>query len=103
MSGKDENETPPQAIIDQVKLAINDDSLPQIYFNGFSIATTSGDAILVLKLNEKPIAVLNTSYTLAKTLLVKMGGVLTKYESSTQETILTTDEVQERLEAGDKT
>lgn len=63
------------------------------YFNGFSCGLGIGDIILVLKRNNKNVAVLNTSYTVAKTLVDKLNGIITDLEKKAKTTILTTDEI----------
>lgn len=80
-----------------VKEALGDKELPRIYFNGFSITISAGDVLIILKRNDRPIAILNTSHILAKTVATKMGNVVALFEQKTGSTIMTTDDVQESL------
>ena len=66
---------------------------PKIYFNGFANGLGTGDVILVVERSGLPQAVLNCSYTVAKTLSVKLGGLRASLEESSGRPILTTDEV----------
>jgi hypothetical protein len=66
-----------------------------IYFNGFTTALGNGDITVVLQKNGKPIALLNASYTVAKTLSIKLGELVSFLEDKTNQKMLTTDQVQE--------
>ena len=77
----------------QVQRASEDEAVPMIYFNGFSCGTGPGDVTVILIRNEKPVALLNTSFTLAKTLATKLGGVMEGFEDVTSNKIMTTDDV----------
>jgi hypothetical protein len=72
--------------------------VPKLYFNGFSIALTSGDITTSLELNGVPVALLSMSYTVAKTLSVKLGNVIATFEAASGREMLTTDEVNVALE-----
>jgi hypothetical protein len=64
-----------------------------IYFNGFVNALGIGDVSIILELNNKSVAVLNTSYTVAKTLAEKLGGLIKNLEEASGQEIMTTDNV----------
>ncbi len=64
-----------------------------IYFNGFVNAIGIGDVTIVLERNGKAVAVLNTSYTVAKTLAEKLGGLIKNLEEASGKEIMTTDNV----------
>ena len=49
--------------------------IPHIYSNGFSVVLGTGDVIILLKKMGHDIATLSLSYTVAKTLSEKLGGV----------------------------
>lgn len=71
--------------------------VPQIYFNGFVNALSTGDIHTVLERNGKPVAILNFSYTLAKTLAISLGTIVSQFEEATGRTMLTTHEVEAAL------
>lgn len=73
-------------------VAIQNVQVPKIYANGFANAVGQGDTITVLQQNGTPVAVLNLSYTVAKTLALKLGDLIKKLEADTGNTIMTTDE-----------
>jgi hypothetical protein len=73
--------------------ALNNKDLPVKYFNGFILGLGGVDVSFVLKLNNEPILNLNLSYSLAKTLVEKLGDLLATYEESTQQRIMTTDQI----------
>ena len=69
----------------------------KIYFNGFVVSMTPHDVILVLQNNNQPVAFLNTSHIIAKTLASKLQGIITGFENEAEMTIPTLDEIQEKL------
>lgn len=60
------------------------------YFNGFSMAIGTGDVVIALQLNGKPILVLNTSYTVAKTMAEGLSKIISELEKKTNIAIMTT-------------
>ena len=68
-------------------------SIPNIYANGFQIGLSNSDAFIVFQRQGQPTAVLNISYTLAKTLHTKLSTVVTEFEALTKRNMLTTDDV----------
>ncbi len=48
--------------------ALQSDSIPKIYCNGFTNAVGNSDVMLVLQQNGKPAGLVNMSFTVAKTL-----------------------------------
>lgn len=82
--------------------AFGDPNIPKIYANGFDIALGTGDMVVVLKNCDKPVAVLNLSYTLAKTLSIKTQGLIRHLEKSSGNVIMTTDEITKALSGAHK-
>lgn len=74
-----------------------DAGVPQIYFNGFVNNITSGDVLTILERNGKPVIVLNMSYTIAKTLAVALGQIISQFESGVERNVLTTYDVERAL------
>jgi len=68
-------------------------AIPKLYANGFITATGHGDFLIVLQQNSIPVATLNLSYTVAKTLTLKLGGALKDLENKTGNVIMVTNDV----------
>lgn len=77
----------------RIDAAMNDATVPKIYFNGFSCSLTEGDVTIALEFNKKPVCVANMSYTMAKTLAQKLSNIVATLESITGNTIMTTDDI----------
>jgi len=80
--------------------ALKDPQVQRIYANGFINALGIGDVMILLQNSKKPIAVLNLSYTVAKTLAVKLGALISQLEDSTGNTIMTTDDIDRSMSKG---
>lgn len=81
--------------------ALSDPELPKLYCNGFIVSVGTGDVFFVLKLNETPVAILNVSYTVAKTLAQKLSSAIANLEDRTGNSIMTTDDVTTKMLGGD--
>lgn len=84
---------------ERLKRALAASDLPQLYFNGFVNNTSTGDVTTVLERNGKPIAVLNMSFTVAKTFGISLGRVVANLEEKTGRPMLTTHEVDKFFKA----
>lgn len=65
--------------------------IPSLYFNGFQIAVGNSDIVLLLKRNSETIQITNMSYTIAKTLAVKLSQIIQSLETKSDNQIMTTD------------
>ena len=83
----------PQSLDAVVKGALSSDRVPHIYANGFIYAIGNADVTVILQRNSIPIATLNMSYSMTKTLYQKLGDAVSNFEKKTQHHIMTTDEV----------
>jgi hypothetical protein len=83
----------------EVEAAMQDEGLVNIYFNGFINVMGSGDVTLILKRDGVHVAKLNTSYTVAKTLAIKLQELIGSLEMATHNTIMTTDEISQAMSA----
>lgn len=92
---------PADNIEQRIKDALADKEVPHIHFNGFVNSIGTGDVIIVLESNNRPIAILNASYTVAKTLALKLGGLIHHLEEKSNNTIMTTDDITKVLSQGD--
>ena len=70
---------------------LDNNDIPMIYFNGFITSLGSGDVLIILRRHDRAVAKLHVSYTVAKTLAEKLGGLIVRLESATGNTIMTTD------------
>jgi len=85
---------------DELRSAVEDKELPSIYFNSFITSISLGDVVLVLRRSNRTVAVLNASYTVAKTLAERLGEAIAQLESTIGSTIMTTDYIRKRVEEG---
>jgi len=82
---------PPSVNPNELSDASSDPTISKIYVNGFTLGLTNADLLFVGKLNNKPEVVVNMSFTLAKTLVKQLNGLILSLESSTERDIMTTD------------
>jgi hypothetical protein len=82
---------------DPVTEAIESEEVIKIYANGFANFFTNSDIGLIFSRNNKPIALLNISLTLAKTLAEKLGQMIHDFEKNTDGKILTTSDIEENF------
>jgi hypothetical protein len=71
--------------------------IPRMYANGFVIAQSNSDFSLVMMLNGAPTAVVNMSFTSAKTLGEELGKALNNLERGIEQKILSMDEVTTKM------
>lgn len=81
----------------EISDALNNKDLPNIYFNGFIQSIGTGDIAIVIKRNNNPVALLNTSYTVAKTFAQKLNDLISRLEFKTSNTIMTTEDISKKL------
>jgi hypothetical protein len=86
----------------RLRNALESADVPVFYVNGFVNTMTSGDVLTVLERNGRPVAVLNMSFTVAKTLSVGLGNTIAQLEEKAGQSMLTTQEVGKALEREDK-
>lgn len=83
---------------DRIQIAVGNPSVPLIYGNGFTIGVpTSGDLVMVLEANGRPVAVLNLTLSVAKTMAIALAGVVSQAEEKLGSEILTTHELEKIL------
>jgi hypothetical protein len=75
----------------------------QMYFNGFQLGVGAGDVVLTLTLNGREQIRTNMSFTLAKTLEVKLREAIGLLEKHSGKTIMTSDDVTRYIEEVNKT
>lgn len=99
MQDPDQSNAPNQApaLNQLINLALESDSIPKIYCNGFTNAVGNSDVMLVLQQNGKPAGVVNISFTIAKTLSQSLKEIIDSIEEKSNQTIMTTHEVEKFL------
>lgn len=83
--------------VDEVNLAVDSPDIPHLYANGFISAIGNGDTLLVFRQTGRPIATLNLSFTVAKTLVKKLGAIIEDLEKNSGNNIMTTSDLDEVL------
>ena len=80
-----------------LKAALQDAGIPKVYANGFALGLGNADVFIVFqRFGPNPVAVVNLSYTLAKTLAQRLGWVVSEFERVIgEQNILTTDRIDE--------
>jgi len=68
-----------QKIQERISKALEAD-IPQIYFNTSVHVINTNDVMIVLERNQKPVAILNTSWGQAKALVEKLNSLLQGFE-----------------------
>ena len=69
----------------QLKEVLDSPEIERIYANGFILSIGVGDIVILLKHSEKSL-ILNLSYTVAKTLAIKLGTLISQLEEKTNNT-----------------
>jgi hypothetical protein len=80
-----------------IEYALESDEVVKIYANGFANFLNNADVGLVLQVNGRPKAVVNMSYTLAKTLYKKLGSMIQQFEKESDHEIMDTDFISKTL------
>jgi hypothetical protein len=89
--------TPEQIHFDRIAKAVANDELPHFYANGFSNAMTNTDIVVVFERATNPVATVNLSYILAKTLAQRLGALVTELETRLNIEIPTTSDIDAAL------
>jgi hypothetical protein len=79
--------------LEPLAFAIRDANVKRIYANGFSLGMSNADTHIVLQWFGQPVAIVNLSYTLAKTLSLKLSALMHDWEEKTKQPLATTDTI----------
>ncbi|MBA7696826.1 hypothetical protein ES703_105478 [subsurface metagenome] len=82
---------------EEFKSAVQDETIPVFYFNSFTNTMSSGDVAILFKRTGRPTAILYASYTVAKSLAVKLGEMISELERRIGQKIMTTDDMEQLL------
>jgi len=80
-----------------IDFAVSSPDIPHLYANGFISALGNGDTLLVLQQNGRPVASLNLSFTLAKTLSESLADIIKDLEKKSDNVIMTTKDLDKIL------
>jgi hypothetical protein len=84
-----------------IQSATETDHLPQFYVNSFTITLGTGDVLIVMKRNGRPIGSMQVSYTVAKSLAEALSGLITSLEERTGNEIMTSKFIEKKLQEGE--
>jgi hypothetical protein len=71
--------------------------LPRVYLNGFALAQSLADVTLLAQTNGNPSAVLNMSFTTAKSLAIELDKMIKNFEELTGHTLLTIEDIKHKI------
>ncbi len=89
--------TQPPAPVDPVSAAFSDPNIRKIYANSFAGGVSTADVFVILFSSNTPQAVVQLSYTVAKTMGQELMRIVGELEKQTGQTILTIPEIQAKL------
>lgn len=69
--------------------------VPLLYFNAVTIAASNSDVVVLLERNGKPVSIINMSFTMAKTLSLRLGQIIADIESRSGRPIMATSDIDE--------
>ncbi len=78
------------------------DDVPKLYFNGFTNVQGGSDVSIMLRRHNHVVAILNTSFTLAKTLGLRLTELIQALEAATGTEIMISDTIDKRLAEAEK-
>jgi hypothetical protein len=77
-----------------------DADVPHIYVNGFQTGLTNSDLVLACERNGQPAALINMSFTTAKTLAIALHNTISSMEEKTGRTMFTTQDFDRLMSEG---
>lgn len=83
-------ETSPSARFERAKTS----GVVTIYANGYVNSIGTGDIVVLLERNGEPAAIVNMSYTIAKSLSVSLGQIIAQIEERAGREIMTSTEIE---------
>lgn len=85
-----------KAVNAQLQKALTTPGIANLYANGFLCARTNADVFVVLQTNGGPNAILNMSYTTAKTLAEDLATTIKEFEDTMQHSIMTIHDINQK-------
>jgi len=91
----------PDELQRRIDSAFGSEQIPEVYFHAFvSSLTPMGDTLIILERYGKPVAKLFCSYSVAKTLALKLSELVKQVEFKLGADIPTTDQLRELMGGG---
>ncbi len=84
--GKPEQEV--EAVVKRMEAIFQNPNITKVYANSFKTGYSISDVYVILERNGQPDAVLNMSYTCAKSLQLSLGRVIAELEHQTKHSIM---------------
>ena len=81
-----------------LKKASSDPDVAKVYANGFTLGLSNADVCVIFQQRGEPVALVDLSYTLAKTLVQRLGVLVNNFELTTGQSLLTTDEIDAKMQ-----
>jgi len=85
------------AVETRISNALKLPSEKKVYFNGFVVNMSASDILIGLEANNEPVAMLNTSLSVAKALSEMLRNIITRFEEGTDYKVPELKEMEERL------
>ena len=82
-----------KSMAERVEYSFSSLEVPKLYANGFISGHSRSDVYVVLERNGQPIAVLNMSFTTAKSLQESLAKTISNLEVMTDHVIMTIDDI----------
>lgn len=95
--GKEDKQPKSSDVLDtparRTQEAFSNQEIPKIYANGFMSGHSKSDVYVILERNGQSIAVVNMSFTMAKTLQESLAKTISNIEVMNDHVIMTIDDV----------
>jgi len=87
---------------DQVDVTalMKDPQVVKLYVNGFNVGTSLSDVFMVTSSGATPVAVIQMSFTTAKTLMQVLNQIINDFEEKTGQPLLSMGEIKEKCFPG---
>ncbi|MFH0824026.1 MAG: hypothetical protein V2B18_14850 [Pseudomonadota bacterium] len=82
---------------------MQDPNVVKLYVNGLTVGISLSDVFMIVKSGPTPSAVIQMSFTTAKTMMLHLTDLITRFEKDTGQTLLTMEDVKEKCYTGDLT
>ena len=93
---------PAQEAEERFKDALLSSEVPHLFCTGFMNAVTNSDIVVFFEASGRPVATLNLSFTMAKTLAKRLNETIVGLEEASGQRIMTTDEIDKALRGKDQ-
>jgi hypothetical protein len=83
-------------VIDMISL-MKDPAVIKLYVNGMTCGSSLSDVFMVVNSGPVPTAVIQMSFTMAKTMMLNLHQVITEFEAKTGQSLLTMNDIKEKF------